>query len=233
MGDPGKAIAYLRVSTEDQHLGPAAQRRAIEQWAASQGVSVVAWHADQGVSGGAELEHRPALLAAVDALSEHRAGVLVVAKRDRLARDVGLAALVDRLVARHGGRVVSAAGEGTDVDRDDPTGLLYRGLSDLLAQHERAVIRARTRAALAVKRARGERIGAVPFGYRLAPDDVRIEPDPDEQAIIARVRTLRASGLAQRSIVGVLQSEGVVSRSGRPLSQTQVCRILQTAEAAR
>ncbi len=34
--------------------------------------------------------------------------------------------------------------------------MLLRGLMDLFAQYERAVIRARTRAALAVKRSKGE-----------------------------------------------------------------------------
>jgi hypothetical protein len=78
------AVAYLRVSTEDQQLGPEAQRAAIEAWAAREGVQVVAWHLDQGVSGGADVEDRPGLVAA---LRVERAGILLVAKRDRLARE--------------------------------------------------------------------------------------------------------------------------------------------------
>ena len=41
---------------------------------------------------------------------------------------------------------------------------------DAFAEYERAIIRARTRAALAVKRGRGERTGEVPYGFRLAED---------------------------------------------------------------
>ena len=43
-----------------------------------------------------------------------------------------------------------------------------RGIVDVFAAYEREVIRARTRAALGVKRARGERTGEIPYGYRVA-----------------------------------------------------------------
>src|SRR5678816_2395195 len=89
---PAVAVAYLRVSTEDQNLGPAAQRATITAWAARQGVQVAAWFTDQGVSGGKPVEDRPALLAALEALRVHGAGLLVAGKRDRIARDVVVAA---------------------------------------------------------------------------------------------------------------------------------------------
>ena len=95
-GDASCAVAYLRVSTEEQHLGPEAQRMAITQWASRAQVTVVAWHSDAGVSGAAELGDRPALTAAFVDVIEHQAGVLVVARRDRLARDVVVAATIER-----------------------------------------------------------------------------------------------------------------------------------------
>jgi len=55
--------------------------------AAASCVEVLAWREERGVSGGAELTERPWLLAALDDVAAHRAGLLVVAKRDRLARD--------------------------------------------------------------------------------------------------------------------------------------------------
>jgi len=106
-GRPEIAVAYLRVSTEDQRLGPEAQRAAIEQWAKRENVTVVAWHTDQGVGGGSELEDRPGLLNALGDLRENRAGLLLVARRDRLARDVHVAIVIERAVGREGARVVS------------------------------------------------------------------------------------------------------------------------------
>ena len=70
-GDPLRAVGYLRASTREQKLSTEAQRAAVETWAPSTGATVIAWHLDQGVSGGAPLELRPGLLAALTALREH------------------------------------------------------------------------------------------------------------------------------------------------------------------
>lgn len=227
--DPRRAVAYLRVSTEDQHLGPEAQRAAIDAWAQREGVVVVAWHLDQGVSGGAALDRRPGLLAAVDELGALGAGRLVVAKRDRLARDVVLAAQIESLTHRAGARVVSAAGEG---EGDDPSAALMRRLVDAFAEYERALIKARTKAALAVKKRRGERTGTVPFGYRVAVAGPVLERDDAEQATVLVVRELAAEGYSQRGIVAELDHRGHVSRVGTPLTRTQVSRLLARAFAA-
>ena len=225
-GDGKVAIGYLRVSTEDQRLGPEAQRDAIATWAARAGVTVAAWFTDAGVSGGADVADRPALVAALQALREHRAGVLAVAKRDRIARDVVIAGLVDRAVTEAGACVVSADGCGNGQEAADA---FMRTILDGAAQYERALIRQRTRAALAAKRARGERAGAVPFGYRLADDGARLVPEPDEKRVIARVRELRAAGRSLRGIVADLAGSGLVGRTRRPLGLTQVARIAESA----
>jgi len=48
-------------------------------------------HEDRGVSGAAQLDRRPGLLAALDCLARHKATYLVAAKRDRFARDIVVA----------------------------------------------------------------------------------------------------------------------------------------------
>ena len=58
------AVAYLRVSTEDQNLGPEAQRAAIERWAAGREVTVAVWFEDR-LSGATAVEDRPGLVAAL------------------------------------------------------------------------------------------------------------------------------------------------------------------------
>ena len=223
--DPRRAVAYLRVSTDEQHLGPEAQRAALVAWAAREGVTIVAWHVDQGVSGAAAIADRPGLLAAVADLREHGAGVLAVAKRDRLARDVMAAAMVERLAADAGARILSAAGEGTE--SDDPAAVLMRRMVDAFAEYERALIAARTRAALAVKRARGEATSHAPFGYRAV--DGRLVADEGEQAVIARIREARSRGLTVRAIAAELAAAGVVSRKGAALHFTTVADLLSRA----
>jgi DNA invertase Pin-like site-specific DNA recombinase len=68
----------------------------------------VAWTEDAGISGAAQLEKRLGLMAALASVREHGARYLVVAKRDRIARDVILAAMAERLVQREGAELVSA-----------------------------------------------------------------------------------------------------------------------------
>jgi DNA invertase Pin-like site-specific DNA recombinase len=209
--DPGKAVAYLRVSTDRQDLSPDAQREAIVRWAEAAGVEVVATHEDLGVSGGTDLDKRPGLLAAIDALGVHGAGVLVVAKRDRLARDVLTAALVERLCERAGSRVTSADGTGNG---DTPEAQLMRNMVSAFAMYERSIIKSRTKAALAVKRARGERVGTIPYGYRLAADGRHVEEHPEEQATVVRAREIRAQDASLRAVGRQLLEEGHRPRSG-------------------
>lgn len=216
--DPRRAVAYLRVSTDRQDLGPEAQRAAITAWATREGVTIAAWHEDRG-SGAAAIADRPALLAALADLRTCTAGVLAVAKRDRLARDVMAAAMIDRLTLDAGARVVSAAGEGTD--GTDPAAMLLTRMIDAFAEYERAVIASRTRAALGVKRARGEATSHAPYGYRTA-EDGRLVPSATEQAVIALVRKARGEGFTVREITAQLEAKGVVSRRGKPLAVAAV-----------
>ncbi len=224
-GDTHKSIALLRASTEDQRLSAPAQRAAIEAWAQREGVEIVGWRIEQGVSGATPLEQRTELLAAIDDLRLQRAGRLVVAKRDRLARDVVLAGLIERLVEKAGARVYAA--DGADIQ--GPEGVLMRGIVDLFAQFERLVIGSRTRAALQAKKAKGERVGTVPFGFAVDSDGTKLVPHENEQQVVATVRALRAQGLSLRKIVAECQRVGLVSRSGRALGLAQVERIVRRA----
>jgi DNA invertase Pin-like site-specific DNA recombinase len=225
--NPKLAVASLRVSTEDQHLGPEAQREAIQRWADSGGVRIVSWHTDH-VSGGSPLDKRPGLLAALDSLRDAGAGVLVVAKRDRLARDVVIAAMIEQLVARGGACVASADGTGNG---SGPADELMRSMVNAFAQYERALIRARTKSALAVKRSRGELTGCAPYGMRVGADGKTLEADASEQAVLEQVRDWRASGLSTRAIVAECERVGILGRTGKPFAQTQVMRMLTKAAA--
>ena len=225
--DTKVAVAYTRASTDEQHHGPRAQKDAIRRWADREGVQIVAWHSDMGISGSAPLEKRPGLLDALESLSSASAGTLVIAKRDRLARDVMIAGFLELQARRRGARIVSAAGEGTQ--DDDPTSVLMRTIVDAFAAYERGVIRARTRAALAAKKRRGEVVGKAPFGYRVGSDGVHLVQDPEEQAVLVRVVELRAQGQSIRGIVGVLDAEGITSRVGKAITKCSIENILKRA----
>jgi DNA invertase Pin-like site-specific DNA recombinase len=209
-------VAYIRVSTEDQNLGPDAQREQIARWAAANNVQIVAEYVDHGVSGAAPVDERPGLLGALSSLTEHSAGYLLVAKRDRLARDTLIAAMVDRLVERDGGQVVAADGAGNG---NSPEAALLRGVIDLFAQYERALIRARTKAALRVKISRNEFTGgAIPFGYDCVKGKLVV--NEAQQTVIAEMRRRRANGESLRTIASWLTEEGHLPASGRWHAET-------------
>jgi DNA invertase Pin-like site-specific DNA recombinase len=227
--DPRKVVGYVRVSTDEQELGPVAQREALARWCAARGAELVAVCEDLGVSGGDGLDRRPGLLAALAALEEHGAGVLLASKRDRLARDPMVAAMVEAAAERVGARVLSAAGEGTE--GTDPTSILMRRIVDAFAEYERLVIRARTRSALGVKKARGERVGSIPYGSRLAADGRTLEADPAEGRAVELVRELRAEGLTLRAIGARLEAAGCAPRGGGRWHPDTVARIAAAGAA--
>ena len=233
-----KAVAYCRVSTDEQaesRAGLEAQLHAVTQHCQKNGWQLVGTFTDAGVSGAAALDKRPGLLDAVNAVT--RGGVLLVAKRDRLARDVVACAVVERMVKKRGGRVMSVAGEGTD--NDDATSVLLRRIVDAFSEHERLVIAARTRAALQAKRRRGERAGRVPFGYQLADaatsatrsragNVVALEAVPAQLAVVERIRRERAAGRSMRAIATGLTVDGVPTATGaKRWAYSSVQRVLQ------
>lgn len=234
-----RAVAYVRVSTDEQTASGAgldAQLHAIREHCEKNGIELVATFADEGVSGAAALDKRTGLLDAVNAVE--RGGILLVSKRDRLSRDPVSAAVVERMVAKRRGRIVSAAGEGTD--DDDPTSILLRRIVDAFAEHERLIIAARTRSALKAKARKGERVGPLPFGYvadrparHLRPDDetsAMLVPVEGELATVARIRDLRATGLSMRAIAAQLTADKVPTKNGRQSwSHSTVQRILDRA----
>lgn len=224
--DSGLAVVYCRVSTVGQSedgVSLAAQEAACRRWCEAQGLQVQGVYLDT-LSGASDIAESPGLLAALDALKSNPGSVLLAHKRDRLARDVVRAATVERLALAAGGRVATVEG----VAGDGPEAALMRMIVDAFASYERALIASRTRAALAHKRAKGERVGTVPRGFR-ADEQGRLVPDEREQRILALVRDLRATGMTLREIAGELERLGYATRRGRPYTFVGVGEMLRAA----
>src|SRR3954469_11643530 len=146
-----RAVAYLRVSTEKQGksgLGLDAQRGAVERFAAEHGFELVAEHVEVETGKGSDaLERRPQLAAALKRAKAERCPV-IVAKLDRLSRDV---AFISGLMAQRVAFIVAEL--GPDVDP------FMLHIYAALAEKERAVISARTKDALTAAKARGVQLG--------------------------------------------------------------------------
>ena len=145
------AVGYIRVSTKSQGhsgLGLEAQRAAITQFAKSEGleVSEVFEEVETG-SGSDALERRPKLAAALQAARKTRAPILV-AKLDRLSRDVHF---ISGLMVHRVEFVVC------DLGRQSHPFVLH--LYAALAEKERSLIAARTTAGLRAAKRRGTKLG--------------------------------------------------------------------------
>jgi DNA invertase Pin-like site-specific DNA recombinase len=229
MNTTTNAIGYVRVSTDSQAesgAGLAAQRHAIEAFAKRQGLVITAWHEDAGVSGAAGIESRPGLMAAIAGLG--RGDVLLVAKRDRIARDTLTALTIERTVSRRKAAIMSADGIGNG---DGAADQFMRSVLDAAAAFERDLIKARTKAALAAKRQAGERTGQIPFGWSLG-DDGRLVEVEAEQRVLDNIKACRAAGMSLRQIANVLTEANVPTKAGRGTwSHNTIDSILKRAAA--
>jgi DNA invertase Pin-like site-specific DNA recombinase len=219
----GTAIGYVRWIPGERTPRPDVQREAIERWAKAHRMSVVQWHLDDTAEDGAPLEQRKGLMNALLGLRTKTATVLVVSQRDRLARDAVGLAMVERLASRESARIVVVK----DERESEAETKLRKRLVDAYAEYEHALMKVRTRAAVAVKKSRGEMTGRCPWGYRLAADGKTLEPDEREQNVLAVVRHMRASGRKIREIVDALREMGVVGRNGRAIGPTRVFEMIQ------
>ncbi|MCJ2093217.1 recombinase family protein [Methylobacterium sp. J-072] len=218
-------VAYLRVSTDRQGksgLGLEAQRAAIQVFAQANGYMVIAEFEEVETGKGSDaLDRRPRLAAALTAARKAKCPV-VVAKLDRLSRDV---AFVAGLMAQRVPFIVTELG----ADADPFMLHVYAAL----AEKERAMIASRTKAALAAKRAQG-----VPLGNRTNLIEAqakgasanRTAADAFAVNILPVVADIQARGtVSQRGIAVELNARRVPTARGGEWTAVQVGRLLSRA----
>lgn len=190
-------IGYLRVSTEEQadsRAGLEAQRAAILAEAERRGWRAVTFVEDAGFSG--KSLRRPGIEAALEALRSGRADTLVVAKLDRLSRSLlDFAGLMNRAARERWALVALDLG----VDTTTPQGEMVANVMATFAQFERRLIAERTRAALAVKRQQGVRLG---------------RPRTLPEQVVERIAAERTAGRSLQAIADMLTEEGVPTAQG-------------------
>ena len=218
-----KAVGYIRVSTEEQHLSPEAQRSAIERWCKDGEHTLIAVYSDIGVSGDAPVEDRTGLCTALGELEAGTAQGLVVLHRDRLARNVMVAAMASHIAEAAGARIYSVSGNNGDSPEDQ----LMRTIVDAFAQYERTRIRLRTKMAMATKRARGERISGVPYGYTFKEPGGPPVVDDLEMAVVKMIKKLHGRGISVRDIARELNKRQIPPRKGALWQKTFVHMIVQ------
>jgi site-specific DNA recombinase len=217
-----KAVGYVRVSTDkqaDKGGSPTVQRDRIADFCTLRRFDLVAVY-DDAKSGAKDERKRPGLNAALEAIADKHASVLVVPDIDRLARDSDLIGFLRVTVERAGGTLLVIADEGEPEES--------RLLRQLLAQLERNRIRARMRVWSAARRNKGLPMGFAPFGLRKGANG-RLEAEPAEKPIVARILAAKAKGAALRTIAANLNADAVPTRSGKAWNAMTVSNIVKKA----
>jgi DNA invertase Pin-like site-specific DNA recombinase len=206
-----KAVPYYRVSTQKQGksaLGLEAQREAVRRFAEAEGLELVddVRFVEVETGKGADALDRPQLKAAL-AKAKLVGAAVIVAKLDRLSRDV---AFVSGLMAQKVAFVVAELGADTDPF------LLH--IYAALAEKERALISARTKAALAAAKTRGVKLGNPRGAAHLRGYDGKAGRDAQAEAAVAFARSLEGT-------IDALKAEGVTSANA-------IAKVLNDREVA-
>jgi DNA invertase Pin-like site-specific DNA recombinase len=216
------AVAYYRVSTERQRrsgLGIDAQREAVRRFTGAEGFNLIAEFVEAESGKGADaLDRRPQLAAALAAARSRKCAV-IVAKLDRLSRDV---AFISGLMAQRVPFIVAELG----ADADPFMLHLYAAL----AEKERRLISERTRAALAQRKAQGARLGnpsnathAAALGRAVQSNDA----DRFAANVMPVVETIKASGVTSLAgIARALNARGMRSARGARWHVSTVANLL-------
>ena len=206
-------------------LGLQAQQAAVREFCQREQITLLDELTEVETGKGADaLDRRPLLAAALDAAQ--RAGAyVVVAKLDRLSRDV---AFVAGLMAH---RVPFLVAElGRDVDP------FVLPIFAALGQKERELISQRTKAGLAAAKARGVRLGNrtnLPAARALGGQSIRQNADAFAARVRPAVQPMLAAGLSLREIARRLEAMRVPTARGGRWTGVQIASLAKRLDADR
>lgn len=210
-------IAYVRVSTDaqamDDKFGIESQKEIIADYCDKHDMSIMNWYVDRGESG--VKENRPQLDSILyGEIKNPPVEAVVVAKSDRMARDIKLYYYFMMLLEKRGMKLISATEEV--VNDDTGLGNVYKALMLFVAEQERNNITKRTSGGRAVKAANGGYSGGrTPFGYRAENHQMVIVPE--EAEVVREIFKLKdGDGMTYQAVVDRLNAEGKLNRSGKP-----------------
>lgn len=230
-----KAIGYVRCSTREQAdsgLGLDAQTERIRAYCTLKGARLVDIVTDAGVSGAKPLGSREGGQRLLTALRKRKADSVIVLKLDRGFRNAtDCLATVETWDKSHIALHVIDLG-GNAIDTTSAAGRFMLVVLAGAAEMERNLTRERTKSAMAVKKANGQRVGSVPYGHDLADDGVTLARNDAEQAVIGDIRSMRRRGSTLKAIAGALTERGVPTKTGRSRrwSHQAVARILDRSD---
>lgn len=215
----GKFIAYYRVSTQKQGqsgLGLEAQQKAVSDYLNGGDWELLNEFTEVETGKGADaLSKRPQLRAAIDACKKQKA-TLVIAKLDRLARNVHFVS-----------GLIESGIDFVAADMPQANKVMIQ-MHAVMSEWERDQISARTKAALSAAKARGVVLGAA-GAANLKPclEERQRAADDFAERLRGVIDGMRARGLTQRAMCDELNRLGIKTARGGEWSLIQLQRVME------
>lgn len=209
-------IAYIRVSTDGQcgndKFGLDVQKKTISEYCATHDYNIMRWFTDEGESGAKE---RPGFDEIVyGEVSNPPYEAVVVAKTDRVARDINIYYYYKMLLTKKEIELISIA---EDFGQFGVFSDMLEAFTLCVAKMERENINKRTSGGRKVKAARGGYSGGrPPYGY--TPQNGKLVIVPEEAEIVKYVIKAKDVGETYQSICDTLNTQGKTNRSGTKFS---------------
>jgi len=222
------AIGYIRVSTEGQNgcdsFGLETQRDAITKYCTANGLELIQIYEDPALSGSLAALERPGLLAVLEAVQEGEK--IIVARLDRIARDLYLSLWVEKEIRKAGAELISIS---EPYRWNDPTQKLLLNIIMSFAEFERSLITSRLSSGRMTKARNGGYAGGkAPIGYKEGRGSKALTVDEDKATTVKRVFELKATmpDASLQKVAGALNAEGHTTKEGKSFHPMQVKRIL-------
>ena len=207
-------IGYTRVSTDgqcgDDRFGLEVQRAAIEDYCRKNDMTIVRWISDEGESGAKE---RPGFDEIVyGEVSNPPYQAVVVAKTDRVARDINVYYYYKMMLTKKDIKLISIA---EDFGQFGVFSSMLEAFTICCAQMERENITKRTSSGRAQKAKQGGYAGgSAPMGYKVV--DHKLVINEEEAEVVRFIFKNKAEGNSMRGTVSALNSAGYKTRNGKP-----------------
>lgn len=209
-------IAYIRVSTDgqcgDDKFGLDAQREQIIEYCEKNNMTILKWFMDEGESGAKE---RPGFDEIVYGdVSNPPYEAVIVAKSDRVARDINIYYYYKMLLIKKDVKLISIA---EDFGQFGVFANMLEAFTLCVAEMERENITKRTSSGRKVKASKGGYSGGrPPYGY--APQNGKLVIVPEEAEVVKFVIESKDSGKTFQYICDTLNAQGKTNRSGTKFS---------------
>lgn len=217
-------IGYIRVSTDgqcgDDKFGLEVQRQQITDYCEKNGHTIVKWFKDEGESGAKE---RPGFDEIIyGEISNPPYEAVVVAKSDRVARDINIYYYYKMMLTKKNIQLISIA---EDFGQFGVFASMLEAFTLCVAEMERDNINKRTTGGRKAKASKGGYSGGrAPMGYKVFNGNLVI--NPDEAPVVKRIFDLRDSGEVLLNIVDIINQEGYRTRNDKPFVLSTVQGII-------